>query len=124
MWVIPLVRSSLNQTPCCTRIRGVRRGNRTEYGYGVWPYEGRIGIGMHIHLPHTHGMMQRETTRAAMYGYFVFWPFFSSCDRTDAASVRVCAAVGLVRPARTFEARDETFGEVCLVGGLVISGPY
>ena len=50
----------------------------------------------------------------------VLLPFFSSCPITDAASVRDCGSVGLVRPARTFDASVEVLGVDCFLATVLL----
>lgn len=43
------------------------------------------------------------------------WPFFSSCESTDAASFFASAIVGFRLPLRTLLASVDVFGEDCFV---------
>jgi hypothetical protein len=56
-----------------------------------------------------------RTVRRPLRVYFR-WPFFSSCDRTDAASFLLSAGVGFLSPLRTFEAKVDSLLEDCFFG--------
>ena len=45
-----------------------------------------------------------------------YWPFFSSCDKTEAANFFTSDAVGCLLPESTFEASVDTFDELCFFG--------